>query len=112
MDTHEWPLRRLNFFAIPLAIVTVFFVEPFWHAMLICAGTGFVLAAVIATLWIGRFRATLKANPIRELQAQIEGVANVTTHLRFVLLQALSGALIQSVWGALAFGLARFFRSL
>ncbi len=105
----QWPLRRLNLFAMPIAIVLAIRAGSFWWSLLTAAVAGGIVAHVLATLWIARLRAELKrvelSNPLTHLRyAKFEGLADTSLQIRFVLMQALSGALTAAVWFTLAFG--------
>ena len=111
MDTSQWPLKWLNLFAIPIAIVMAIMSDSFWRYLMYTAATGFVIAGAMGTLFIGKLREQIaNANPLAKLSAEIQGGTDTSLHIRFIFMQALSGALIISVWFAIASGVAYLFK--
>lgn len=111
MDTSQWPLRRFNLFAIPVAIAMAVFSNSFWLYLGITAVVGLVIANVMATLFVGKLKNQLAgANPLSKLSAEIQGANDPSLHIRFIFMQSLSGAIMISVWFALASGVVYLFR--
>ncbi len=111
MDTSEWPLKRFNLFAIPVAIAMAIFSDSFWVYLGITAVVGLVIANVMATLYVGKFKDQLaSANPLSKLSAEIQGANDPSLHIRFIIMQSLSGAIIIAVWFAIASGVVYLFR--
>lgn len=106
----EWPLRRLNLFAIPAAVLVAVFSDSFWWYSLLAAGVGFVVAGVMAVLYLRKLRSRIEqANPLSRLSADLQGASDSSLHLRFTLMQSLSGAIITTIWYAIASAVARLF---
>jgi len=112
MDTQDWPLRRFNYFAIPIAIGMAAFNDSFWGPLFVTAAIGSTIAAyVIATLWIGNLRKQIaSANPLARLSAEVQGATAPLLQIRFIFMQSLSGALIIAMWFAIAVGVAYLIR--
>jgi hypothetical protein len=104
----EWPLRKLNLFAMPVAILLAIRADSFWWSALGAAAVGGVVAHVLAVLWVGRFREDLKragqTDSLSHLSAETRGRVNPSLQVRFIFMQGLSGALIGALWFAIAFG--------
>ncbi len=95
MDLEEWPLKKFNLFAIPIAIGLAIFADSFWYFLMIAAGVGFIIANVMATLYVGKFKNQLKqANPLLKFSVKLQGGDDSSLHIRFIFMQSLSGALI------------------
>lgn len=111
MDRQDWPLRRFNYFAIPIAIGMAAFNDSFWGPLLITAAIGAAIANVIATLWIANTRKQIaSANPLARLSAEIQGATDTSLQIRFIFVQSLSGALIIAMWFSIAWGVAFLIR--
>lgn len=111
MDASEWPLKRFNLFAIPAAIAMAIFSDSFLLYLGIAAVIGLVIANVMATLYVGKFKGQLaNANPLSKLSAEIQGANDPSLHIRFIFMQSLSGAIIIAVWFAIASGAVYLFR--
>jgi hypothetical protein len=94
---------------MPIAIVLAIWGGGFWWSLAASAIAAGLVAQVLATLWIGRVRAELRrterANPLQHLyHAKIQGLADTSLQIRFIFMQALSGALIGAMWFAIAAG--------
>ena len=110
-DTEGWPLRWLNWFAIPTAIALAAFAESFRWSLVVAFGVGLAAATVMAILFIAKLRHSIKtANPLRRLSAEVQGVTAPSLQIRFVFMQSLSGGLIGVMWCAIAFAIAYPFR--
>jgi hypothetical protein len=111
MDTSEWPLRRLNLFAIPVAIAMAVYNDSFWLYLGITVVIGAVIANVMATLFVGKLRNQLAgASSLSKLSAEIQGTNDPSLHIRFIFMQSLSGAIIIAVWFSIASGIVYLFR--
>ena len=110
MDTSEWPLRRFNLFAIPVAIAMAILSDSFWRYLGITAGVGLGIAYVMAALSIGKFKDLTNANPLLKLSAEVRGANDPSLHIRFIFMQSLSGAIIIAFWFTIASGIVYLFR--
>lgn len=111
MNTEEWPLKKLNYFVMPIALALAMYADSFWKFLMIALGIGFVIANVMATLYIAKLRESLKQfNPLSKLTSELQGANDTSMHIRFIFMQSISGALITGVWYGIASGVARLFQ--
>lgn len=103
-DLEHWPLRYLNAVAIPLAIALALFTQSYLRALLIGAPIGFVVAGAMAGFWIGRFRRLIDESDNAMIEFRAMQEAPQSRDPRFIFWQAMSGALIQTMWTSIAFG--------
>jgi len=87
----------------------VFAFQSFWVTVGVGAVTGASIANVRAVLSVGRFRDEMERNPLRGLRAKIYGV-DISTQIRFILMQSVIGAVIVAAWTAAAAGVALLLR--
>ena len=96
---------------MPIAIALAIYADTFWKYLIISFGIGFVIANVMATLYIAKLRDSLKQlNPISKLTAELQGANDTSLHIRFIFIQSISGALITGVWYGIASGLVGLFQ--
>jgi len=110
LDPKYSPLRFFNVLAIPLAVILPIFVESFWRALAISWPAGVVVAGIMGAIYISRFRALSAESPLWRARAEL--MAPRSLDRRFVIMQAISGGLIQIMWTAIAFGIRGLFRTL
>tara|TARA_Y100000815_G_C13146914_1_gene426467 strand:+ start:238 stop:567 length:330 start_codon:yes stop_codon:yes gene_type:complete len=103
MDNYGTPLGPLGLLVIPLSIGLVFAFDSFWMVVSVGAGIGLLIAHVRAVLFVGRFRAASKENPMLQVQNTIHGVG-ASTQIRFIFFQSILGALIVGLWSAVVAG--------
>lgn len=107
----EWPLKRFNWYAMPTAIASAFVVQSFWPPVVVVAGCGFVFAAIMGAVYVREFRRAIEqSSPLTKLSMEVQGMMRTDFAIRFVVVQALSGALIILMWYVIAFGLVSIIR--
>lgn len=104
MDNYGTPLGPLGLLVIPCSIGLIFVFDSFWVAVSVGAGIGLFIANIRAVLFVGRFRAESKENPMFEMQNIIHGVG-ASTQIRFIAVQSIIGALVVGLWVAVIGGL-------
>ncbi|MCC6208554.1 MAG: hypothetical protein IT488_10445 [Gammaproteobacteria bacterium] len=110
MDASEWPLKRFNIFAIPVAITMAIISDSFWIYLVVTGVIGMIIANVMATLFVGKFKQQLaRTNPLMKLSAKIQGFNNPSLLIRFIIIQSLSGAMIIIAWFSIAWGVVYLF---
>lgn len=108
MDNYGTPLGPLGLLVIPLSIGLCFAFDSLWIAVSVGAGVGLFIANIRAMLFVSRFRAESKENPMFQMQNIIHGVG-ASTQIRFILFQSILGALVVGLWtSVVAGGLALF----
>jgi hypothetical protein len=111
MNIEEWPLKNLNYFAMPVALALAIYADSFWKYLIFAFGIGFVIANVMATLYIAKLRESLKhLNPLSKLSAELQGGNDTSLHIRFIFMQSISGALITGMWHGISSGVVGLFQ--
>ena len=111
VSLEDWPLRRFNLFAIPIAIALAVFGNSFGPSFGIAVVAGLIIAGVMAILYVRRLKEQVAAaNPLQRFSAEIQGATDTSLHVRFILMTSLSGGLIIAIWFAIASGMAFLLR--
>lgn len=103
MENQETPLGRAGILIIPIGIVLAFAFQSFWEAVGIGAAIGALMANVRAVLFVGHLQNEMKRNPLRELQAKMQGV-DPFMQIRFIFMQSVIGATVVASWTAAVAG--------
>lgn len=111
MNTEEWPLKKLNYFVMPIALALAIYADSFWKYLMFSLVIGSAIANVMATLYIAKLRESLKQlNPLSKLSAELQGGNDTLLHIRFIFMQSISGALITGMWYGISSGVVWLFQ--
>jgi hypothetical protein len=114
-NIEEWPLRRLNFFALPFSFLLAIVHGSFWYSLFWAAAFAGFVAHVLATRWIGNLQKESErlkhSDPLTHLSLEVQGkVPDVSARVRFIFMQSVSGVLIGVVWFLPAYGIVALFK--
>lgn len=111
MEKDQTALGRAGFLVIPVGIALAIYFQSFWSAVGVGALVGSLIAHVKAVLLINQLNTEMQINPLKKLQAKIQGV-DTSTKMKaiFVFTQSLEGGLVMAIWTAIAAGIALLLR--